>query len=58
MDRQSMTFAFDLWSHKDVARLAQGILQRLEAGTMPCDGAWPKEKIEIFQRWVELGTPE
>jgi len=22
---------------------------------MPCDGAWPAEKIEVFQRWTESG---
>jgi hypothetical protein len=24
-------------------------------GTMPCDGAWPPEKIEVFRRWTESG---
>ncbi len=58
MDRQSMTFAFDLWSYSDVTRHAQSILQRLQLGTMPCDGAWPKEKIETFRRWMESGMLE
>jgi hypothetical protein len=58
MDRDSMKFAFDLWSQGDVAQHAAAILQRLEAGTMPCDGAWPKEKVEAFRRWMESGTPE
>jgi truncated hemoglobin YjbI len=57
VDRSSMRFAFDLWSHDDVAGHAQAILDRLRAGTMPCDGAWPEEKVTIFQRWVESGTP-
>jgi truncated hemoglobin YjbI len=57
VDRQSMRFAFDLWSHDDVARHADAILERLQAGTMPCDGAWPVEKVEILQRWVESGKP-
>src|SRR5262249_52489757 len=35
VDRQSMRFAFDLWSHKEVAEHAQAILDRLQAGTMP-----------------------
>lgn len=38
-DRQSMKWAFDLWSHDDVARNSDAILARLRAGTMPCDGA-------------------
>jgi len=58
MDRQSMTFAFDLWSHDDVTTHAAAILQRLRAGSMPCDGAWPSEKVEMFQRWVDSGMPE
>ena len=57
MDRESMRFAFDLWSHDDVARHAQAILDRLAAGTMPCDGAWPEERVAVFRRWVEAGTP-
>jgi hypothetical protein len=56
-DRRSMTWAFDLWSHDDVARNARAILDRLRDGTMPCDGAWPDEQIGLFQDWVEQGTP-
>jgi hypothetical protein len=56
-DRQSMTWAFDLWSHDDVARNARAILDRLRDGTMPCDGAWPDEQIGLFRDWVEQGTP-
>jgi truncated hemoglobin YjbI len=57
MDRRSMSFAFDLWSHDDVARHARAILDRLQAGTMPCDGAWAPERVEVFRRWLESGTP-
>jgi CDGSH-type Zn-finger protein/truncated hemoglobin YjbI len=54
-DRKSMTFAFDLWSQADVQAHAAGILERLVNGTMPCDGAWPSEKIDVFRRWTETG---
>jgi truncated hemoglobin YjbI len=54
-DRKSMTFAFDLWSHDDVQAHAAGILERLVNGTMPCDGAWPSEKVDVFRRWTETG---
>ena len=54
-DRKSMTFAFDLWSQDNVQAHAAGILERLRNGTMPCDGAWPEEKIEVFRRWTESG---
>jgi truncated hemoglobin YjbI len=57
VDRKSMSFAFDLWSHEDVTANAGAILSRLEAGTMPCDGAWPGAHIELFQRWIDSGTP-
>jgi hypothetical protein len=56
-DRDSMKWAFDLWSHDDVAANGGAILGRLRNGSMPCDGAWPEEQIELFQRWVDSGAP-
>jgi Ferritin-like len=56
-DRDSMRFAFDLWSLDDVSTHADAILDRLEAGTMPCDGAWPAERIAVFRRWIDAGKP-
>jgi hypothetical protein len=56
-DRSSMSWAFDLWSHDDVARNSQAILERLRNGTMPCDGAWPEQRVELFESWVEAGAP-
>ena len=56
-DREAMRFAFDLWSHQDVSQHADAILRRLTAGTMPCDGAWPQDRIEVFERWIAAGTP-
>ena len=54
-DRRSMAFAFDLWSYDDVCARAARILRRLDDGTMPCDGAWPKAQIRVFRRWMETG---
>jgi hypothetical protein len=54
-DQRSMTFAFDLWAYDDVRKNADAILGRLRSGSMPCDGAWPDEQIDLFQRWVESG---
>ena len=54
-DRLSMEFAFDLWSHRDVSANADAILDRLKAGTMPCDGAWPQAQVDLFARWVAGG---
>lgn len=56
-DRNSMEFAFDLWSHDDVSENADAILSRLKAGTMPCDGAWPQPQVDLFERWVASGKP-
>jgi CDGSH-type Zn-finger protein/truncated hemoglobin YjbI len=54
-DRKSMSFAFDLWSYDDVVAQAGAILARLCDGTMPCDGAWPAERIAVFERWIATG---
>lgn len=56
-DRQSMQFAFDLWSYDDVRTHAADILGRVANGTMPCDGAWPDAQVQVFRRWTESGTP-
>src|SRR5215469_6023627 len=56
-DQQSMRFAFDLWSYDDVAAHADDILARVRAGTMPCDGAWPREQVDAFQSWIDAGKP-
>lgn len=57
-DRQSMQFAFDLWSYDDVAANSDAILARVRAGTMPCDGAWPEEKGDAFQSWIDAGKQQ
>ena len=44
-DRDPMLFSFDLASLEDVSTHADAILHRLDAGTMPCDGAWPVERV-------------
>ena len=56
-DRESMIRSFDLWSHDDVSRHADAILGRLEAGDMPCDGAWPEDQVDLFRSWAENGKP-
>jgi hypothetical protein len=54
-DQQRMSFAFDLWSYEDVKENAETILERLEEGDMPCDGAWPDEKLGTFRSWIQSG---
>ncbi|MFC9432403.1 CDGSH iron-sulfur domain-containing protein [Nocardia sp. NPDC057030] len=57
-DRNSMVFAFDLWSIDDVRVHAQAILDQVRQGAMPCDGKWPAAWVETFELWIETGTPE
>jgi hypothetical protein len=56
-DRSSMLGHFDLWSYDDVVHNKDAILDRLAAGDMPCDGAWPSEQVELFRAWISEGTP-
>jgi ferritin-like protein len=56
-DRRSMSFAFDLSDYDAVRTHAEAILARLRDGSMPCDGAWPMERVDVFARWVEAGSP-
>jgi CDGSH-type Zn-finger protein/truncated hemoglobin YjbI/ferredoxin len=54
-DRDSMRFAFDLWAEDDVREHAEAILGRLREGSMPCDGSWPAEWLDVFERWTKQG---
>lgn len=54
-DQEEMLFAFDLWSYNDVRENATAILEVLEAGDMPCDGAWPEEQVALFRDWIDGG---
>jgi hypothetical protein len=56
-DRQAMIKRFDLWSYDDVADNADKILDRVRAGSMPCDGAWPEDRVELLVTWVEGSKP-
>ena len=54
-DRSAMTFLFDLWAYDDVKANADQILTATENGEMPCDGAWPVERVQLFRRWIDEG---
>jgi hypothetical protein len=56
-DRDSMRSAFDLFDYADVATHADAIVGALRSGKMPCDGAWPADRVATFQRWVDTGKP-
>jgi len=57
-DHQSMRFAFDLWSYEDVSANAAAIFEKVSTGVMPCDGAWPSDRVELFRRWMDTGMLE
>jgi hypothetical protein len=55
-NRNSMLKAFDLWAHNDVVAHQDPISSQLTNGTMPCDGAWPSDRVAVFQRWIAEGS--
>ena len=54
-DINSMRFAFNLDEYGDVSENADHILRRLREGGMPCDGPWPAERVDLFERWIQAG---
>ena len=56
-DVQSMSAKFDLSSYDDVKASADAILAAVSKGSMPCDGAWPQERVALFREWMAAGCP-
>jgi hypothetical protein len=54
-DEQAMKFALDLYSYEDVSRHADSILAKLRNGSMPCDGRWPDDRVDLLDRWIQGG---
>ena len=54
-DVETMEFAFDLSSYDDVREYAEDIYQRVAEGTMPCDRAWPNERVQLLRTWIDAG---
>ena len=46
----------DLSSYEEVKAKALEIYARLEDGSMPCDEAWPEERLELFKQWMDEGS--
>jgi hypothetical protein len=46
-------YGLDLSSYEDVRPQALSIYARLADGSMPCDGPWPVEQIELFKQWMD-----
>ncbi|HEX2663548.1 MAG TPA: hypothetical protein VHM93_12005 [Candidatus Acidoferrum sp.] len=48
-------YGLDLSSYSHVKTKAQSIYGTLVDGSMPCDGAWPAERIALFKKWMDEG---
>ena len=56
-DIAAMKSMIDLSSYEDVRDNANEIYARLSEGSMPCDGAWPEQRVSTFKAWLDAGTP-
>jgi hypothetical protein len=56
-DVEAMNQAFDLSSYQSVRDHADGIHQRLADGSMPCDGRWPADRVQLFRAWMTADFP-
>ena len=56
---QSIMFGLglDLYDYERVKDRAAEILERLADGSMPCDEAWPEDRVTLFRRWMDEGCP-
>jgi hypothetical protein len=58
IDRDHMSFMFDLWSYDDVRNNASDIYDAVSAQRMPppeTGGPWPQDKIDRFKAWMDGG---
>jgi hypothetical protein len=46
---------FDLHKFEDVRDNAELIFERINDGSMPCDGSWPPDRIALFRKWIDDG---
>lgn len=54
-DISSMKRVFDLSSYDDVKNNVEAIYKRLSEGSMPCDGSWSNENVNLFKKWIDDG---
>jgi hypothetical protein len=50
-------FGLDLHDYAEVKDRAGEILERVSDGSMPCDEAWPEDRVALFRRWIDDGCP-
>jgi hypothetical protein len=56
LDRTSMLKAFDLWSYDDVTTHQDAIVDYLSRGSMPCDGPWPPDRVDLLRARIAAGS--
>ena len=56
-DVAAMQSMFDLHSFEDVRDNADGILETVDNGSMPCDEDWPADRVALFRAWMSEGFP-
>ena len=56
-DVEEMRYAFDLGAYEDVKANAEEIHRRVADGSMPCDVAWPDDRVALLRRWIDEGAP-
>jgi hypothetical protein len=56
-DNNMLGFGLDLYDYERVKDCAAKILERLADGSMPCDEAWPEDRVTLFRRWMDEGCP-
>jgi hypothetical protein len=54
-DVEAMSYAFNLSQCDEVKANAEAIYSRLADGSMPCDGAWPNDRLALFRQWIDEG---
>jgi hypothetical protein len=54
-DVDAMRWLLDLSSYDAVKGRAELIYGQLSDGTMPCDGAWPAERVALLRQWIDGG---
>ena len=48
-------YGLDLSSYADVKAKADAIFATLRGGSMPCDGPWLEEQVDLFKQWMDEG---
>jgi hypothetical protein len=56
-DIDAMRWLVDLGSYTAVTARAELIYREVASGTMPCDGAWPPDRVALVRRWIDAGCP-